>query len=99
MLKQVFWSPSAETDLNRILNYLLSEWGINTAVTFSQRTFALIELIQANPKIFPIINQELSVRKCVLTKQNSLYYRESTDQINILRIFDTRQHPDKLKIL
>jgi len=32
-----------------------------------------------------------------LTKQNTLFYRENKDSIDIIRLFDTRQDPKKLK--
>lgn len=98
MHKQVVWSSSAENDFDKILNYLNDEWGLDTTLVFMQRTFKLIDLIASNPKTFPLINIELSIRKCVLSKHNTLFYRESTKQIDILRIFDTRQSPDKLTL-
>ena len=49
-----------------------------------------------DPKIFPIINQELNIRKCVVTMHNTLYYRESDSSIQIIRLFDSRQDPKKL---
>ena len=36
------------------------------------------------------------LRKCILTKQNTIYYREHKHQIEILSIFDSRQNPDSL---
>ena len=32
----------------------------------------------------------------VIAKYNTLFYRETKTQIEILRIYDTRQDPDKL---
>ena len=42
---------------------------------------------------------KLKVRKCVITKQNSLYYRENSERIEILRIYDNRQNPRKLRLV
>jgi len=38
----------------------------------------------------------MDVRKCVATKHNTVYFREEPNIIVILRIYDTRQNPDKL---
>lgn len=56
-----------------------------------------INQIAKNPKQYPLINRKLRIRKVVLTKHNSLFYRESKNHIDILRIYDTRQDPYKLK--
>ena len=36
------------------------------------------------------------MQKCLLTKHNMLYFRESDEIIEIITIFDTRQDPKKL---
>lgn len=56
-----------------------------------------INQIAKNPKQYPLINRKLRIRKVVLTKHNSLFYRESKNHIDILRNYDTRQDPYKLK--
>jgi plasmid stabilization system protein ParE len=52
--------------------------------------------IKNNPELFPLINSELQIRKCVVTKHNSIFYRETNSRIEILRLYDTRQNPDNL---
>ena len=98
MPKRIIWSPSAENDLEKIADYLFENWNAKTAIQFISLVDHLVELISKNPKLFPQINSELKVRKCVITKHNSIFYRLSEKQIDILRIFDTRQNPEKLKL-
>ena len=98
MPKLIIWSPSAEDDLERISDYLFENWNIKTAILFISLVDHLVDLISKNPKHFPQINTNLKVRKCVITKHNSIFYRVSAKQIDILRIFDTRQNPEKLKL-
>ena len=97
--KNVIWSPSARTDLENVTDYLMHTWGISVVEKFLYRINKIILQILINPKQYPIINNKLDVRKCVITKQNTLYYRVKNKQIEIIRIFDTRQDPRKLKIL
>jgi len=97
MPKQVIWSPLAEKDFSDILDYLKHNWGEAILLRFIDITEDLILQISLNNRQFPIINKKYKIRKCVLTKHNSLYYRDSKNQIEILRIFDTRQDPKKLK--
>ncbi len=96
MNKQIIWSPSSEKDFEDILDYLSRKWSKNVAYQFIIKTEILLNQIANNPKQFPIINKQLNVRKCVLTKHNSLYYKITTNHIEIIRIYDTRQNPNDL---
>jgi plasmid stabilization system protein ParE len=97
MPKQVIWSPLSERDFNNILDYLRENWGSKVVAKFIDIVEDLTEQISLNPKQFPVIYKKLKVRKCVITKHNTLYYRDRRDYVDILRIFDNRQDPHKLK--
>ena len=96
MHKHLVWSPSAESDFANILEYLNENWDEIVANHFIDLTEEILEQISINPRQFPVISKKEKIRKCVLTKHNSLFYRESKSQIEILRIYDTRQDPDNL---
>lgn len=97
MTKQIIWSPLAEKDFNSILDYLQNKWDNIVVRKFISITFELIHQISVNPKQFPLIYKTEKIRECVLTKHNILFYRENKTTIDILRIFDNRQDPQKLK--
>jgi plasmid stabilization system protein ParE len=97
MPKKIVWSPLAQDDISDISEYLSEEWNNKTANHFISIVDHLVDHISINPRQFPEIHPELKVRKCVITKHNSIYYRVLEDQIDILRIFDTRQDPEKLR--
>ncbi len=96
MTKEIIWSPAAEKDFETILEYLQLKWSNRITRRFINKVDDNIEMIVEDPKIFPVINVELQIRKTVITKQNTLFYRESNDKIEIIRLFDTRQDPKKL---
>ncbi len=96
MPKQLFWSPLAEQDLELILAYIDKEWGSGVTNRFISKLDKATDQISVFPKLFPLINRKRKVRKCVITKQNSLFYREHRNKIEILRFFDTRQDPEIL---
>ena len=58
----------------------------------------IISQIALNPKQYPLFNSNLNIRRCVITKQNTLFYRIEDINIEIVRIYDTRQNPKTLKI-
>jgi Plasmid stabilization system protein len=96
MPKQIIWSPLAEGDFEKILDYLDKNWEKKVAAHFVELTENLINQISLNPRQFPICYKRKNVRKCVLTKHNTLFYRDTRFNIQILRIYDTRQDPDTL---
>lgn len=96
MTREIIWSPDAINDFESILEYLELKWSNRITRRFINKIDDNIQLIIEDPKIFPLINQEMQIRKSVITKQNTLFYREINDKIEIVRLFDTRQDPQKL---
>jgi len=96
MHKHVIWSPLSENDFQQILNYLNENWDYKVANHFIDLTEQIVNQISINPRQYPIIYRKKSIRKCVLTKHNSLFYRVRKDRIEILRIYDTREDPVSL---
>jgi plasmid stabilization system protein ParE len=97
MPRVVEWAPLAENDMVNILTYLQLNWENEVVTNFIGITDRMVGQIVLNPKQFPIVNKKYMVRKCVLTKHNTLFYTIHTHRIHILRIYDTRQNPRKLK--
>lgn len=97
MHKPIKWSSFADDDLAKILEYLDAKWNNSVCLKFITKLDSCITFIQQNPKQFPLLNKDLQIRKCVITKQNSLYYRETANRIEILRLYDTRQNPESLQ--
>ncbi len=54
-------------------------------------------MIREQPESFPSSDKIKGLRKCVITKQTTLFYKFDKKQIKIVTIFDTRQNPKKLK--
>ena len=96
MTKPILWSPLSETDFNLILDYLQTNWNDEVVEDFIQITEGIVNQISINPSQFPVINKRKKVQKCVITKHNTLFYRDRKNSIDILRIFNTRQDPHKL---
>lgn len=96
MVREIVLSSKAEADFTHIINYLLENWSENEASNFESLLDKRFCTIQEFPFAFPIVY--LNVRKCLVTKQVSIFYDVKENEIRILRVFDTRQSPDKLKI-
>ena len=97
MSKEVIWSSPAENDLISILEYLDFKWSEQVCNSFLNTLDANIKQASLNPALFPFFNKSLRIRKCLITKHNILYYKDNSSHIVILRLYDVRQHPNKLK--
>ena len=98
MNKPVYWTENARKNIFELADYLLINWGIKLAEQYLQKIEYLIVLISDNPKLFPLVNPKLKIRKCVISKHNSIYYKEKRHSIDILNILDNRQIRNKPKL-
>jgi plasmid stabilization system protein ParE len=98
MTKPVYWTENARKNIFELADYLLINWGIKLAEQYLQKIEYLIVLISDNPKLFPLVNPKLKIRKCVISKHNSIYYKEKRHSIDILNILDNRQIRNKPKL-
>ncbi|NOQ25673.1 MAG: type II toxin-antitoxin system RelE/ParE family toxin [Bacteroidales bacterium] len=81
MPRVIIWSPLAEKDLSNILEYLSKNWNQKVIIRFLNKVDLVIDQISKVPNQYPLINKKLQVRKCVVTKQNTLFYREIEKRI------------------
>ncbi|MBI1287307.1 MAG: hypothetical protein GC178_06975 [Flavobacteriales bacterium] len=95
--RRVLWSPEAENDLSDILEYLEKNWSLTVVNRFLDLLDETILRLSDSPKLFPLVEADRQVIRCVLTKHNSIYYRFKEEQLHILRIYDTRQDPENLR--
>ena len=88
----------AESDIENSLEYLLKEWGSQTALTFLMRLAEALELVSSHPTTFKVINRKLNVRRFILNRRITLYYQLRKKKILLITFLDTRKNPEILKI-
>lgn len=96
MNRRVVISPIAEKKLEALLEYLLIEWSLKVKTNFIKRLDDYLQIIKQEPESFPESEKVSGLRRCVITKQISIYYEFNDKEIRILSFFDTRQDPGKL---
>lgn len=96
MAKEVILTPIAVNDFENVVDYLTHKWGIPTANNFVDRFEKVVLLLSEDVSMFPFVNTAKQIQKCILTKHNILYFKETVEAVKILTIFDTRQGPEKL---
>lgn len=98
MIRKVVLSNTAQRKLDKLIIYLIEEWSLKIKNEFISKLDNVVEQIKNNPELFPKSNKGNNVRKCVVTKHTTLFYKFDSNQIYILTIFDNRQNPDILKL-
>ncbi len=71
---------------------------MKTRNKFIEKFTEKINQISSHPKSCPESNEFKGLFKCVVTKQNTFYYRINfeSNEIEIITIFDSRQSANKL---
>jgi plasmid stabilization system protein ParE len=94
---QVSISERAQNNLVKILLYLQTEWSLKIRNRFYDKFLKDVQLVSQNPYLFPIIDFDRDVRRCMITKHNALYFRLVNQEVEIITVHDVRQDPEKLK--
>lgn len=96
MKREIRLSKRAMNKLDNLLVSLEEEWSAKVKHNFILKLDNSLNQIQELPDSFPESEKIIGLRKCVVTKQTTLYYKYSDTTINIVTIFDNRQNPKSL---
>lgn len=91
----ISWTSHALNELDAIISYLESNWTEKEIKRFARKLEQTIELISKNPAIFQASSDKADIRRAVILKHLSLYYRTKNKRIEILSLFDNRQDPEQ----
>ena len=95
---KILWTNHALFELSFTIKHLEDNWTAKELKNFSTKLDNLIQLISKNPKLFPKSLEKKNIRKAVVDRNNSLYYRISADTVQIISLFSSRQNPENKKI-
>lgn len=87
---------TAQKKLDRLIEFLEEEWSEKIKQEFVIKLDNSIRIIKSQPEAFPESNLRKGLRKCVITKQTTLYYRYNSRKIFLVTLFDTRQDLNKI---
>ena len=93
----IFWTPNAKKELEKTLEYLEKNFTDRELKKLAVKIEEITELISHNPHIFPLSDNK-KVRKTVILKFNTMYYRVLNEDVEILSFFSNRQSPTKRKL-
>ena len=97
MSLKIIWSPASLEEYAEILGFVEDNFGIDAALKFLDKTDAVIDSIAIFPTMFPASKLRKDVRKAIITKHNSVYYRFNKEEVQLLHFWDNRQNPKSLE--
>lgn len=83
----IIWSDEAKLEYHENIEYLTRVWSEKSAGKFVADVENVIELIKMHPELYPLCGH-LSVRRAVIRKQITMFYRVKHDEIQILRFWN-----------
>jgi plasmid stabilization system protein ParE len=93
---KIYWTEEAISNLESILDYLKSNWTQREINNFKKKLGKQIDLIEKNPKLFPISGYNNRLRKAVLSKQTIIFYELSGQVIYLIYLFNSKQSIKKI---
>jgi plasmid stabilization system protein ParE len=94
---KIVWSDESLKNLDDILSYLEEKWTAKEIIRFKSKLSRQIELISANPLLFPVSQFQPRLRKAVLSKQTTIFYEAKGKNIFIAYIFSNKMNPKRIK--
>jgi len=91
------WSQEAINNLEEILDYLILNWTQKEVIRFKKKLSKQIDLIIQFPKMFPVSVYNTEMRKAVLSKQTTLFYKIRGNEIYLVYIFVNTRDIRKIK--
>ncbi len=95
---KILWTDNALEELEATYKYLETNFTHTELTHLSKEIEKTTFLISMNPKLFPESEFKKGIRKVVMVKYNTMYYRLKNDAIEILSFFSNRQNPSKIKL-
>ena len=93
---KLIWSDEALNGLKEIISYIENKFSQKDVKKFSKKLDKRLKTIQLNPESFPVIKKSSGIRRTVISKLTTLYYKVEGESISIVSVFDNRMNPDKI---
>lgn len=95
---KIRWTEEATKNLESIIEYLETNWTSKEVKKFFQKLEKQLLLLSIFPEAYSLSLKKKKIHRCVFTKNLTIYYTVDEEFLVLLSIFDTRQHPSKVKI-
>ena len=94
MSRKVVFTQTAKTGIRLVSDYLLENWSHKVKTNFILKFEKSVKRILKFPNS-SVSSKLLSLKKCIVTKHTSFYYKVADDEIIIVAIIDNRMLKNK----
>jgi len=91
MAKKIRWSVNSIVYYKAVIDYLIENWGAQTAEKFIESVEQKLFLLSEFPFLGRLSPKGHPSRQLIISKHNKLIYEIKGDTIFVTEIFDTRQ--------
>ena len=88
-------TDTAKRDLEEIANFLKTNFSAHVKTDFLAAFAKRLALIEQMPFMYPVSEQNSTVRRCLVPKHTACFYQVTDTLIVILAVLDTRIDPDR----
>ncbi|MGC1633348.1 MAG: hypothetical protein WA749_14660 [Gelidibacter sp.] len=98
---EIVWTKFAKITYFEILENLEVRWTFKEVKEFHDLTNAVLNKIKLNQVDFPAINVELNIKKAIIHKSISLYFKmeSHSERVYLIVFFNNRMNPKTLRKL
>jgi plasmid stabilization system protein ParE len=93
----VRYSLRARHEEIELLEYVVGKFGHEKGKEVYQKIERVLDEISKMPEIYRLSARRTGLRKCVLSKQTSIYYRVKEDHIEVVTFRPNRKDPQNFK--
>ncbi|MDB4918193.1 type II toxin-antitoxin system RelE/ParE family toxin [Mucilaginibacter sp.] len=87
------FTTEAEETFDALVIQLQQKWGDHFVAKFETRVLKALKTITITPFLYPVAEENTGIRKCILHKNCSLFYKINEENIVIICFWDNRQDP------
>jgi plasmid stabilization system protein ParE len=95
---KILWTDFALKELKNTIEYLEENWTERELRNLASEIEEKLSLLSHNPNLFQSSDVKKDIRRVVIAKHNTLYYRVMGNTIEIISFFSNRQSPKKRKL-
>lgn len=93
---EVVWSNQANAEYWGNIDYVLEKWTPKEAMVFTDKVDQIIEQLKSKKVTFKPTNRK-NIYQITVVKQITLFYEVQQNKITLLRFWNNRKNPEKLK--
>ena len=91
-LFEVYWTDTAFNNASKIKNYLSKNFSEKEVAVFYSLLAAFESVVSAFPYLYPSTNNNIGIRRAVLNRNLSVFYRIHKNRVDVLAAFDNRKN-------